>query len=220
MGVLRARAGGGVRCAVARPARPGGARAAPLIHLRRKSAAARREASARRGAPKPGNHLSKKIFAERALSKDRRRVERDDGGFDAVLRRSAVQDEDVREIFSDVSRRRGARAAREVRARRGDRHPRRRDEVARNALRHPHGDGVEAGGDERGDEDFLERMSVRGPGQKRRMSASAAAGTLFTTLRSIFRSLTWTMTGLSAGRPFAAKIFATAFASSAFAPRP
>jgi hypothetical protein len=71
-----------------------------------------------------------------------------------------------------------------------------------------------------GTEDLFERTRVRGPGQNFRMSASAAAGTLFTTLRSILRSLTWTMIGLSEGRPFAAKIFATAFSSSAFAPRP
>jgi hypothetical protein len=73
---------------------------------------------------------------------------------------------------------------------------------------------------EEGREDFFESKRVRGPGQKRAISVLARGGTSLATLLSIFMSLTCTITGLSCGRPFAAKILATAPAFSAFAPRP
>ena len=41
-----------------------------------------------------------------------------------------------------------------------------------------------------------------------------------TSRRTIGRPVTWTMSGLSSGRPFASKILRTAFGSRAFAPRP
>ena len=50
-----------------------------------------------------------------------------------------------------------------------------------------------------GTRDFFERTRVRGPGQKRAMSFVAGAGTFRATFRSIVRSLTWTITGLSCG---------------------
>ncbi len=67
---------------------------------------------------------------------------------------------------------------------------------------------------------FFGRTIVSGPGQKRFASALASGGTPGTSLRSIDRSATWTMSGLSSGRPFASKTLLTAAGSRAFAPRP
>ena len=64
------------------------------------------------------------------------------------------------------------------------------------------------------------RTIVSGPGQKRAASARASGGSSFTSLRTIGRPVTWTMSGLSSGRPFASKILRTASGSRALAPRP
>ena len=65
------------------------------------------------------------------------------------------------------------------------------------------------------------KMSVMGPGQYAFMSRRAAAGIspLMSGGISSTRE-TWTISGLSPGRPFAAKIVLTASAFRAFAPSP
>lgn len=63
-------------------------------------------------------------------------------------------------------------------------------------------------------------ITVKGPGQKRSIRRRATAGTRRATRPTIAASATWTINGLSAGRPFARKIARTARASNAFAPRP
>ena len=64
-------------------------------------------------------------------------------------------------------------------------------------------------------------ISVRGPGQKASIKARACApGPPAISGASSAAAAMWTMSGLSPGRPLAAKIFSTAEASSAFAPNP
>src|SRR5262249_33756158 len=62
--------------------------------------------------------------------------------------------------------------------------------------------------------------SVNGPGQNREARTSASLGQWATYLRAWPTWATWTSSGLIAGRPFAAKIRATAAGSVAIAPRP
>ena len=64
------------------------------------------------------------------------------------------------------------------------------------------------------------RIMVRGPGQKAERSFFARSGTWRTTPGSWERSLMWTMSGLSAGRPFAAKTERAALGFVASAARP
>ena len=61
--------------------------------------------------------------------------------------------------------------------------------------------------------------SVRGPGQKCRASSRARASNL-TALAAASAACQCTMSGLKRGRPFAAKIAATARSLRASAPRP
>ena len=63
-------------------------------------------------------------------------------------------------------------------------------------------------------------ITVSGPGQNASASFCAAAGHSLANARAAATSPTCTISGWSAGRPLAAKIFATAASSSARAPRP
>ena len=63
-------------------------------------------------------------------------------------------------------------------------------------------------------------MMVNGPGQKAFISFCAASGTEDTISGSMERLLMWTISGLSAGRPFAAKMAFAASALVASAPSP
>ena len=62
--------------------------------------------------------------------------------------------------------------------------------------------------------------SVSGPGQNASASRSAAGGTSAAQARAAAKLLKWTMSGWLAGRPFAAKMRATARGFEASAPRP
>ena len=64
------------------------------------------------------------------------------------------------------------------------------------------------------------RMTVSGPGQKRSMSARAAAGTRAERRSACSSAATCTIRGLSVGRPLAANIFCTASGRRASAPSP
>ena len=77
----------------------------------------------------------------------------DDGRFDAYRRRPAVDDEAnaVAKIIRHRLRRRGADAARAVRAWRGDRPAETRDQPGGEAARHPQRDRVQSGGNQRVD---------------------------------------------------------------------
>lgn len=66
----------------------------------------------------------------------------------------------------------------------------------------------------------LGTITVNGPGKKYAISFWADAGMRAATRRISAMDATCTISGLSAGRPFALKIFRTAAASSAFAPNP
>ena len=70
-----------------------------------------------------------------------------------------------------------------------------------------------------GTQGFLGMRSVSGPGQKRSISARAA-GLMRHSGTASSGAGTCTMSGLSAGRPLAAKMARTAASSSALAPRP
>jgi hypothetical protein len=61
---------------------------------------------------------------------------------------------------------------------------------------------------------------VSGPGQNAAASRAAAPGHAVTSARAASGSVTWAMSGLKLGRPLAAKMRATADASSASAARP
>ena len=63
-------------------------------------------------------------------------------------------------------------------------------------------------------------MSVSGPGQNAAASARAPAGIVRAHRAMASASAKWTITGWSAGRPFAAKIRRTASGFAASAPRP
>ena len=66
----------------------------------------------------------------------------------------------------------------------------------------------------------LGRISVIGPGQNASMSFFAACGTARTSGGISSTEATCTISGLSAGRPFASKIRSAACASSALPPSP
>ena len=73
----------------------------------------------------------------------------------------------------------------------------------------------------RGTFSLFGKISVSGPGQKASIKARACApGPPAISGASSAAAAMWTMSGLSPGRPLAAKIFSTAEASSAFAPKP
>ena len=103
----------------------------------------------------------------------------------------------------------------------GDRQLNQFQQGASNRMcRHAYGDRRRTAVTMSGTFDSLGNTSVSGPGQKCSASLSAMDGQSAATSETREASAIWTMIGLFAGRPLAAKIRATAVASSAFAPNP
>ncbi len=165
-----------------------------------------------RGRDRPGTQQPRRIA---------RQVEH--RGFQADGRRAAVEDQvdPAVQVGQDVLGAGRREAIRPIGAGRGDRPAAPRDEPAGHRPgRASHADRRLAGGDDVGNptrpaQDERQRTRPE-PGRQ----SSASAGHSATHRRAWPMSATWTISGLTDGRPLAAKIRATAAASVATAPRP